>query len=97
MNIIDLKLGKKVFTITTAILLAIGLMALMTGCTQPDKATRILQQSGYKNIVITGWRPWMAGKDDTFSTGFRATAPSGQTVTGAVTGGWLKGSTIRLD
>lgn len=67
------------------------------GCTQPDKAKRVLEQQGFKDISITGWRPAMAGKEDTFSTGFEATASNGQRVSGAVTGGWLKGSTVRFD
>ena len=67
------------------------------GCTQPDKATRILNEQGYTEVEITGWRPFMAGENDSFSTGFKSMSPSGARVTGSVTGGWLKGSTIRLD
>lgn len=73
------------------------LLLTATACTQPDKAKRVLEQAGYTDIQITGYRPFMAGKDDTFSTGFRAKGPTGKVVTGAVTGGVLKGSTIRLD
>lgn len=69
----------------------------LVGCTRPDDTRRVLEQSGYIQIEITGYRPFMAGKDDSFSTGFKAKAPNGQMVTGAVTGGWLKGNTIRLD
>lgn len=65
-------------------------------CTQPDEAERVLRQNGYTDIEITGWEPFMAGEDDTFSTGFRAISPSGEVVEGAVTGGYLKGKTIRL-
>lgn len=32
-----------------------------------------------------------------YVTGFRAATPSGETVSGAVGSGWLKGSTIRFD
>ena len=39
----------------------------------------------------------MKAKDDAYSTGFRATSPGGEVVTGAVTGALFKGSTIRLD
>jgi len=70
---------------------------LLAGCTQDDKARTTLENAGYKDIEITGYRPWMAGKDDTYSTGFKATAPNGNKVSGAVTGGPLKGSTIRFD
>lgn len=66
-------------------------------CTRPDAANRLLQQQGFSNVEITGWRPFMAGKDDTVSTGFEATAPNGERVSGAVTGGFFKGSTVRFD
>lgn len=73
------------------------LILLGAGCTQPSKAKRVLEAAGYTQVEITGWRPWAAGEDDTFSTGFRAVGKDGSRVTGAVTGGWLKGSTIRVD
>lgn len=67
-------------------------------CTRPEQATRLLEQQGYTDIRITGWRPMMAGKDDNVSTGFEATAPNGEKVSGAVTGGMIfKGSTVRFD
>ena len=80
-------------------ILLLGLVAIGAtgGLQRPDEATRILRQSGYTQIEITGWRPFAAGKDDTFSTGFRAKSPSGETVTGTVTSGWFKGGTVRLD
>jgi hypothetical protein len=68
-----------------------------SACTRPNDTTRILQQQGYKNIEITGWRPFAKSEEDVFSTGFSATSPSGEAVTGTVTSGWLKGGTIRLD
>lgn len=67
------------------------------GCTDEPTARRLLEQQGYTNVEITGYRPWMKSDSDSLSTGFRATAPNGRTVTGAVTGGWMKGSTIRFD
>lgn len=73
-------------------LLAVG----MVGCTRSDLATRVLQDNGFKNVEITGWRPFMCGEDDHFSTGFRATK-EGRTVTGCVCSGVFKGSTIRFD
>jgi hypothetical protein len=79
------------------LLIASVILAALTGCTRADDSRRVLEQSGYSQVEITGWRPFAAGHDDTFSTGFRAKAPNGQTVTGAVTSGFLKGSTIRLD
>lgn len=80
-------------------ILLLGMVAIGAtgGLQKPDEATRILRQSGYTQIEITGWRPFAAGNDDTFSTGFRAKSPSGETVTGTVTSGWFKGGTVRLD
>lgn len=68
-----------------------------TTCIQPEKAERVLRQSGYKNINITGWRPFAKSENDIFSTGFEATSPNGESVSGAVTSGPFKGATIRLD
>lgn len=85
----------------------IGAMLLMLACfyglpfvasslwTDAEGATRTLKAAGYSDIEITGYRPFMG--DDWYSTGFRATSPGGQEVTGAVTGGFLKGNTIRTD
>ena len=72
-------------------------IALLVSCTDHDGATRTLANSGYSNIEITGYRFFMKGEDDVFCTGFEADSPSGQRVTGAVTHGWFKGNTIRLD
>jgi hypothetical protein len=67
-------------------------------CSRPDTARQTLEDQGYTDVVITGWRPFMAGKDDGVSTGFEATSPNGKRVSGAVTGGFVfKGSTIRFD
>jgi len=78
-------------------LILLSLALLLTSCTDRDGATRTLQQQGYRDIEITGYRPFMKSEDDTYSTGFEATSPAGFRVTGAVTGGLLKGNTIRLD
>lgn len=69
---------------------------LISSCSDPENAERVLQSNGYTNIEITGWEPLMKSEDDMYSTGFRATSPSGQIVEGVVTGGMLKGNTIRL-
>ena len=74
-----------------------GTLIISSGCTRPEKAKEVLKQAGYSQIEITGWRPFMQSQSDSFSTGFRAVSPNGTHVSGAVTGGWLKGYTIRLD
>lgn len=76
------------------------LVAIVVICiprTDGEGATRVLEAQGYKSIEITGWRPMAGGKDDFYCTGFEATSPSGQRVSGAVTSGLFKGHTIRLD
>lgn len=88
----------KIISGIITVLVIIGLVCLLPkGCTKPDNAIRVLTSQGYTQIEITGWRPFMASEDDIFSTGFHAKSPSGADVTGAVTSGTLKGSTIRLD
>lgn len=75
------------------------LMILYTfiGCSDPESAIKTLQASGYTNIVITGSRPFSKGNDDFYSTGFKANSINGTLVSGTVTKGFIKGSTIRLD
>lgn len=68
------------------------------GCVDAGGTQRVLQQQGYTNVVVTGWRPFAASKDDFYATGFQATSPNGQVVTGTVTRGlFFKGSTVRFD
>ena len=73
------------------------IFALPHGCTDPDTTQRVLRQQGYTNVEITGWRPFMKSDSDAYSTGFVATAPNGERVSGAVTSGWFKGATVRMD
>lgn len=72
-------------------------VAILAGCTSSDGATRALDSAGYSQIQITGFRFFGCGEDDNFRTGFAAVGPTGKSVTGVVCGGFLKGSTIRLD
>lgn len=84
--------------VAIALLVCFTIVVSPKACTRPDAARETLEKQGYTNVVITGWRPFMAGKDDNVSTGFEATSPTGQQVSGAVTGGFVfKGSTIRFD
>lgn len=66
-------------------------------CTDEDGAERILEENGYTDIEITGYKAFCCGEDDTFKTGFRATGPTGKPVSGCVCSGWGKGGTIRFD
>lgn len=75
----------------------LGLFAIfLTGCSDPDVATKALKGAGYSDIKITGFDMWACGKDDTYSTGFTAKGPTGVEVSGAVCSGLLfKNATIR--
>lgn len=78
--------------------LAVVVIALaLAGCTKPGKTREVLEQQGYKQVEVTGFRPLSCGEDDVFKTGFAATSPSGAQVTGVVCSGWFKGNTVRLD
>jgi hypothetical protein len=81
----------------TALLLAVVCSALLSGCTSEPEAERALSGAGYNNITMTGYRFFLCDERDSWSTGFKATGPSGQRVTGAVCSGVMKGATVRLD
>lgn len=82
----------------TRTVLAIACLASLVACSNPDKATSSLTGAGYSKIEITGFRWTGCGKDDTYSTGFKAKGPTGVQVSGVVCSGmFFKGSTIRLD
>jgi hypothetical protein len=79
----------------TALLL--GALFTTGACTDEDASREALRKSGYKQVEITGYRPFQCGRDDAFSTGFRATSPGGERVEGTVCcGRWLKGCTVRF-
>ena len=91
--------GKGGCLMAIVLVIVVGLLLVIgpKGCTDSDGTVRVLQDQGYTNIEITGWRPFSGGNDDQFHTGFRATTAAGKVVTGVVTSGCLKGKTIRLD
>jgi hypothetical protein len=82
------------------IILVVSLFALGSGfgMTDADGAKRVLSGSGYSQISITGYRWFTCSQNDYFHTGFEATGPSGQRITGTVCK-WMvfKSSTIRVD
>lgn len=63
-----------------------------------SKERSVLENSGYKDIKLGVTSPIFldCGEDDTFSTSFTATNPSGQQVSGSVCCGWIKKCTIRF-
>ncbi len=79
------------------LIVAVLAVVVLSGCTDPQKATRVLKQQGYTNINAGGHAWWACSDDDTYSTKFTATSVNGHFVSGAVCSGFLKGSTIRVD
>jgi hypothetical protein len=74
------------------------LAVFLVGCTQPDKAARVLSGAGYTNIEMHGYDWLNCSEDDSYHDKFTAVGPAGQQVSGVVCGGILfKGATIRLD
>ena len=78
----------------TAILLS---AFVFIGCTDESGARKVLEKNGYKVVEVGGYAFFAASKDDVYATKFKAISVSGDTVTGVVTRGLLKGSTIRFD
>lgn len=80
-------------------LLVIAVVAIKGyGMTDAADARRVLEQSGYTHVQITGYRWFTCGKGDYYQTGFAATSPNGSQVTGTVCKGLLfKSQTIRMD
>lgn len=66
-------------------------------CQSPEAARKTLEDNGFTHVEITGYKWFTCDEKDTFSTGFKATSPSGKQVSGVVCGGFLKGNTIRFD
>ena len=76
--------------------LACAAIIILTGCTDPSGASKVLRNNGYTNIHIGGYSWFTCGRDDAYSTEFEAVSPSGNKVNGAVCSGLMKGSTIRF-
>jgi hypothetical protein len=62
---------------TFIIILTITVSITAIGCTKPDETKRILQQQGYSDIKITGYKFLKCSKYDQFHTGFSAVSPNG--------------------
>jgi len=77
-------------------ILVLSVIAIV-GCSSSDEATRALSGAGYKYINITGYKFFGCDEKDLYHTGFEATGPSGNRVSGVVCSGIFKGATIRTD
>lgn len=69
--------------------------------TDKEGAKRVLEANNYKSIEVYKINypvaAFSGGRDDFYVTGFKAISPNGTPVTGVVTRGFWKGSTIRLN
>jgi hypothetical protein len=78
--------------------LLLGLsLILLTACTSPVDARRVLEQQGYTEVKTGGYGWFTCDEKDTFSTKFTAKSPNGTYVSGVVCSGLLKGNTIRFN
>jgi hypothetical protein len=75
-----------------------SILALMgIGCSCEDSAKSTLRSHGFTNIRTTGWGgPLRCSDSDRFNTGFEATNPQGQRVSGVVCCGLFKNCTVRF-
>lgn len=72
------------------------LLLALAGCTDPKAAEKALLDAGYTHITVGGYDAFGCGQDDSYSTKFTATGPTGRPVVGVVCSGIGKGTTIRL-
>ena len=78
-------------------IIIITLTLFITSCTDKEGATKALLHNGYKPLKVGGYGFFAGSKDDVYVTKFEAVAPNGDTITGCVTKGWFKGSTVRTN
>lgn len=72
-------------------------LGVTSQCTDEEGTRDVLKKNGMKPIEVGG-HAWFAGdKDDYWATKFKAVTANGDTITGSVTKGILKGKTIRYD
>jgi len=83
----------KLLKLTLTALTALSL----TACTRTPESKHLLESQGFTDVTMTGYSFFGCGQDDAYSDGFTAKTIKGQSVTGVVCGGLLKGSTIRFD
>ena len=77
------------------------LILVALSCTNNEGARHTLAADGFTDVKLTGYAMTECAKSDDTCTGFEATSPSGQHVSGAVgcgydVGGCGKGCTVRI-
>jgi len=77
-------------------ILIIILAVFISGCTNKDKTKETLYKSGFSDVKTGGYDFFACGRDDIFSTHFKAKNPAGNYVEGTVCcGRFFKGCTVR--
>lgn len=79
------------------LIIALFMIGCPKACQSPDTAREVLENNGFTEIKITGYRWFSCDEKDLFHTGFEAVAPNGRKVTGVVCSGVMKANTIRFD
>jgi len=77
--------------------LLLAVCFMFSGCSDIEKARRILTEQGYTDITMTGYSYWGCAESDTFHDGFSAKSPGGKYCSGVVCSDWFKAATIRLN
>ncbi|WP_187274673.1 MULTISPECIES: hypothetical protein [unclassified Methylobacterium] len=80
---------------------ALGILLVLAGCTDPDGSRDVLEAAGYSEVRIVERPHWWTsncGERDTYATPFTAEGPTGIPVEGVVCsqGPYGKGATIRI-
>ena len=76
--------------------LMIILMIFLISCTRSESTKDLLEDQGYENVEITGYRFFQCNDNELFRTGFKAENEQGNEITGTVCSGFFS-STIRYD
>jgi rhodanese-related sulfurtransferase len=81
-------------------LLTVIAIAALTSCSSGNdfkKGKKILEQQGYTDVKNTGYNWFCCGKDDGYSTGFKAKDKAGNSVEGCFCSSVGKGVTVRFE
>jgi hypothetical protein len=62
-----------------------------------ESIINLLENAGYTNVELRGYRTFTCSEDDLYRTAFVATGQNNHLVSGTVCSAPLKGSTIRFD
>lgn len=86
---------RDIFTAVVVVGVA-GAVLSMSACTDKKTARKTLDNAGYSDVEVGGYGFFACGRDDSFSTKFKARNPVGKEVSGVVCNGWFKSGTIRF-